>query len=171
MIPTLSTERLTLRAPRLDDFGAYAEFCASDRAKFVGGPLDRVEAWAKFCGLPGQWALRGYGRWIVADRDTDAPLGIVGIYHPDDWPEAELAWTMFEGGEGRGLALEAALAARAHVYATLGWTTTISCIDPDNARSAALARRLGCRPDGTFLHPKYGTMHIHRHPAPSDCAA
>ncbi|MEM7489747.1 MAG: GNAT family N-acetyltransferase [Pseudomonadota bacterium] len=167
MIPTLTTDRLTLRAPRLDDFEAHAAFRASDRSAFVGGPGPRDRSWAHFAALAGQWVLRGYGRWVVADRATDAPLGIVGLHHPDDWPEPELAWTLYEDGEGRGLAQEAALAARAHAYGTLGWTTLMSFVDPANTRSMALARRLGCTPDGTHDHPTFGTFHVMRHPSPA----
>ncbi|MEM9796775.1 MAG: GNAT family N-acetyltransferase [Pseudomonadota bacterium] len=170
MIPTLTTERLTLRAPRLTDFEAHAEFRASDRASFVGGPDDRARAWSHFTGLAGQWLLRGYGRWVVADRDSDAPLGVVGLHHPDDWPEPELAWSVYETGEGRGLAQEAALAARDYAYATLGWSTLISFVDPANARSLALAERLGCRADGIYDHPRFGPFHVMRHPGPPHLA-
>jgi ribosomal-protein-alanine N-acetyltransferase len=171
MIPTLTTERLTLRAPRLSDFEAHAAFRASDRAAFVGGPNDRASAWSHLASMAGQWLLRGYGRWVVADRETDAPLGVVGLHHPDDWPEPELAWSVYAEGEGRGIAFEAARAARAHAYGALGWTTLISFVDPANARSAALARRMGCTPDGTHDHPRFGTFHVMRHPAPSELAA
>ena len=166
-IPTLTTERLTLRAPRLSDFDAYAEFRASARARFVGGPDDRIKAWGQFIGLAGQWMIRGFGRWIVADRATDAPLGVVGLLYPVGWPEPEIAWSMFAAGEGRGLAHEAALAARRHAYDTAGWSTAISLIDPTNARSVALARRLGCQPDGEYRHAVFGAMQIWRHPAPA----
>ncbi|MEM7642387.1 MAG: GNAT family N-acetyltransferase [Pseudomonadota bacterium] len=166
MIPTLTTERLALRGPRLSDFEAHAAFRASDRAALVGGPDSRATAWTHFTSLTGQWLLRGYGRWIVADRATDAPLGVVGLHHPDDWPEPELAWSLYAPGEGRGLASEAALAARAHAYDTLGWTTLLSFVDPANTRSMALARRLGCTPGGTHRHPDLGPIHIMRHPAP-----
>ncbi|MBF9035387.1 GNAT family N-acetyltransferase [Rhodobacterales bacterium HKCCE2091] len=168
MIPTLTTERLTMRAPRLSDFDTYAEFRASDRASFVGGPNTRREAWQQICAIAGQWALRGYGRWLVADRETDAPLGVVGIHHPEEWPEAEIGWSMFAAGEGRGLAQEAALASRRYAYETLGRTTIISLIDPANTRSVALGRRMGCRPDGTFEHEVFGTMHVWRHPGPGE---
>ena len=167
MIPTLQTERLTLRPPRPSDFEAFAVFYASERSGFVGGPLSRTKAWGHFCGLPGHWVLLGYGRWVAADRDTDEPLGAVGPVFPESWPEPEIAWTMFAAGEGRGLAFEAAQAARRHVYDTLGWRTAISLIDPDNARSVALGKRLGCTFETTFAHPEFGTMHIWRHPAPS----
>ena len=166
MIPTLTTDRLTLRAPRSDDFEAYADFRTSDRARTVGGPYSRAQAFEQLCAIIGHWSLRGYGRWMVADQETDAPLGIVGIYYPEDWPEPEIAWSVFAEAEGRGIAEEAARAARSYAYDTLGWTTVMSLIDPANARSVALARRLGCTDGETYDHPTFGTMHIWRHPAP-----
>ena len=166
-IPTLTTQRLTLRAPRLSDFDAYAEFRTSARASFVGGPNTQIQAWGQFIGLPGQWAIRGYGRWIVADRESDAPLGVVGLLYPIGWPEPEIAWSMFQTGEGRGLAQEAALAARDYAYTTARWTTAISLIHPTNTRSVALAERLGCQPEADYQHEIFGAMQIWRHPAPT----
>ncbi|WP_172961035.1 GNAT family N-acetyltransferase [Oceaniglobus roseus] len=166
LIPTLTTERLTLRAPVPADLPVFTEFRMSERSRTVGGPFTEDQAFHQFCGIFGHWNVRGYGRWIVADGETDAPLGIVGPFHPPNWPEPELAWTVFAAGEGRGVAFEAAQAARRHIYGTLGWPTLISCVAPDNARSLALARRMGCTADGQFEHPDHGILHIWRHPAP-----
>ncbi|MEO1689867.1 MAG: GNAT family N-acetyltransferase, partial [Pseudomonadota bacterium] len=46
----------------------------------------------------------------------------------------------------------------------------ISLIDPENARSIALAERLGARHDGDFTHDEHGFMRLYRHPAPADLA-
>lgn len=165
-IPVIETARLRLRAPEARDFDAYADFRGSDRARLLGGPYTRAQAFDQLCAIIGHWQLRGFGRWIVADRATDAPLGIVGLLHPEDWPEPEIAWSVFAPAEGRGIAEEAARAARAHAYGTLGWSTAISFVDPANHRSVALARRLGCTEDAPIDHPTRGPMHVWRHPAP-----
>ena len=107
-IPTLTTERLTLRAPGPEDFEAFAAFYASERASMVGGPEDRRDAWRRFAAILGHWHLRGYGFWTVAD--AHAPLGLVGLWYPEGWPEPEIGWMLFEG-EGCGIAREAAEAA------------------------------------------------------------
>ena len=166
MIPTLHTKNLTLRAPEWKDFDAYAEFRGSDRAKLLGGPFNREQAFDQLAEIAGHWQLRGYGRWMVADRQTDEAMGIVGIYYPVGWPEPEIAWSVFKTAEGRGVAYEAALAARDYAYGTLGWTTVISLIDPANTRSLALAARMGCTGGESFDHASLGTMHIWRHPSP-----
>lgn len=163
-IPTLETARLRLRAPGARDFDAYAAFRASDRARFVGGPFSRADSFTPFCALFGHWQVRGYGRWIVADRAEDRALGLVGLHFPEGWPEPELAWSLFDGAEGRGIALEAARAARDFARDRLGWTTAISLIAPGNARSIALAERLGAVHDGDHDHLHYGRLRRYRHP-------
>ncbi|MGR3502640.1 GNAT family N-acetyltransferase [Pseudaestuariivita sp.] len=167
-VPEVTTDRLRLRAPKASDLDAYAAFRASERSKTVGGPYPAHTAWSQLANLIGHWVLRDYGRWMIADKDTDAPLGVSGLYYPADWPEPELAWSVFEAAEGKGIAFEAATAARAYAYETLGWTRLISCVDPANTRSVALARRMGCVEEDAFEHPEYGTLHIWRHPAPEE---
>lgn len=165
-IPTVETDRLRLRAPRWSDFEAYAAFCASPRSAGVGGPYSRDAAFTRLTAVIGHWQLRGFGRWLVADRDTDAPLGIVGPFRPEDWPEPEIAWSVFEAAEGRGVAYEAALAARRYAYDVLGWTTAVSLTTPDNTRSIALAQRMGATRDGSYMHAEAGELYVWRHPGP-----
>ena len=167
LIPTIETARLRLRAPEPRDFEAYAAFRASERARILGGPNSRVDAFHMFCGLVGHWHLRGYGRWLVADRQTDEPLGVVGLYYPEGWPEPEIGWSLFHTAEGRGYAFEAAEASRAYAYDVLGWTTVASLIAPSNARSAALARRMGAELESHFQHPTLGPLDIWRHRPPA----
>jgi len=164
-IPTLETERLRLRAPGMADLDAYAEYCASDRAKSVGGPFSRESAFSRLCEIAGQWVLRGYGRWIVADKGSNDALGVVGLFYPEDWPEPEIAWTVFCKAEGKGIAYEAAMAARDYAY-DLGWSAPISCISATNPRSEALARRMNATLEAVFEHPEYGALNIWRHPEP-----
>ncbi|WP_209313560.1 GNAT family N-acetyltransferase [Jannaschia formosa] len=167
-ISVLTTERLTMRAPRLDDFEALAAFYASPRSRFVGGPLTRELAWRALAQEAGHWQLRGYGRWLVEAAGT--PVGLVGLWFPEGFPERELGWDLFDGQEGKGYATEAARAARRHAYETLGWTTLISLIADGNAASEGVARRLGARPDGRFTHARFGAATVWRHPAPSERA-
>ena len=93
-------------------------------------------------------------------------LGVVGPFYPETWPEPEIAWTMFAAAEGRGYAYEAALAARRYAYETLGFETIISLIADGNARSIALARRLGATFEREYTHPLLGSMQLWRHPPP-----
>ena len=42
----------------------------------------------------GQWALRGYGVWACEKIDGGAFIGAVGIFHPLDWPEPEIIYSL-----------------------------------------------------------------------------
>ncbi len=165
-IPRLETDRLRFRPPSLDDFDAEADFYASKRSVIIGGPLPRAEVWRKLAAVIGHWFLRGYGRWAIDDKQTGAYCGQVGLWFPDGWPEPEIGWHLMAHAEGRGLALEAAVAVRSYAYASLGWSTVISLISPGNERSIALAKRLGAGFEKIYVHPSYGDLELHRHPGP-----
>lgn len=142
--PTLETERLILRAPQRGDFEPWAELALSDRSVYIGGPMDRPLAWRVMGHLTGHWVHRGFGMFIFHAKGDPTPLGMAGQYFPEGWPERELGWSVWNAAaEGKGFAFEAAQAARDHAFGALGWTTAVSYIHPDNARSIALATRLG----------------------------
>jgi RimJ/RimL family protein N-acetyltransferase len=169
-VPTLTTGRLTLRAPRLDDFPPFAAHFASDRSVHEDGPLGRAGAWKEFAAGAGLWLIRGYGSLSVADRATGAYLGEVGIYHLASYPEPELGWMVVREAEGRGIAREAALALRDWAYRALGWATLVSYIAPANARSIRLAERLGARLDPGAPQPEDDPCLVYRHPGPGAAA-
>ena len=167
-IPEIETERLRLRAPRASDYEPFVAFRMSERALGVGGPYTRTEAFDQFGELFGHWVLRGFGRWLVADRQTDEALGVVGLMHPPDWPEPEIAWAVFENGEGRGIAFEAATASRTYAYDKLGWRRVVSLIVPSNSRSIELAKRMGAIFEAPYQHLTIGPMQIWRHLGPEE---
>lgn len=168
MIPVLHTERLTLRGPEARDWPAFRDYFASDRAAYTGGPKDEKQAWILFAAELGHWALHGFGMWTVTRDDT--PIGLVGCWFPATWPEREIGWLLWDGHEGQGYAFEAAQAARAQCYGPFGWPTAVSYIHRENARSIALAERLGCGPDAVATQPNAGAL-VFRHPAPQEIAA
>ncbi|CAN1557223.1 RimL Acetyltransferases, including N-acetylases of ribosomal proteins [Paracoccaceae bacterium] len=139
--PTLHTDRLTLRMPRLADFDHHAAFHASRRAEWEGGAKSRKATWYIWAGDVAVWALRGYGAFSVELDGTF--VGEVGIYQPDHFPGPEFGWMVTAEAEGKGFAFEAAQVALAWVGATFDWPHITSIIDPDNARSIALGLRLG----------------------------
>lgn len=162
-VPTIETDRLRLRAPKLGDLPAMTAFFASDRSHFVGGPRSAFDAHRGMMAIFGNWALYGQGMWYIADRDSDAYLGATGILNGPDWPEPELAWYVTEPAEGHGIAFEAVQAARAHAAQHLGLDRIVSYPAPDNSRSIALAARLGAvfEGEGTLMGEP---MHVYRHP-------
>lgn len=169
-IPELTTDRLILRAPSLADLPRVTAFYASERSHIIGGPLDARGAHRAMMAIFGNWALRGHGLWYIADRASDAFLGWTGVNYGPGWQEPELGWTVMEEAEGKGIAFEAASAARRHAAAHLGQDGLISYIAPHNTGSAALAARLGAvhESDGSLLgHP----VQVWRHPEQMQGAA
>lgn len=169
-IPTLTTDRLTLRAPVEADFEHVASFFASkERSWGFGGPLDRTGAWRWFAANIGHFVLKGFGFWFLETAEGET-VGMVGLWGPEGWNETELGWVMFEGAEGKGYAREAAEAVRAHAYDTLGWDALCSNIFPGNERSVTLAERMGARLEAEWDSPTHGTELVYRHPSKQELA-
>jgi RimJ/RimL family protein N-acetyltransferase len=141
-LPRIETLRCVLRAPRLEDAPAWIAIMTPDAEGHLGGPHTENGAFTEFAATVGLWLLRGHGLWTVTDHD-DRVLGFVLVgFEPGD-QAPELGWLFLPEARGRGLAAEAAAAARAHALGALGLPELVSYIDPDNARSRRLAERLG----------------------------
>lgn len=162
MIPTLHTERLTLRPMAWNDYSAYAELMASPRSGGMGGPFDTLGTWGMFCHDVAGWALFGIGALMV-DRQADGvTLGQVGVNHGPLFPEPELGWQLYLGHEGQGYATEAARCMRDWAFDVAGLSTLVSYIDPDNHASIRVAQRLDAVPDATAARPAPGDL-VWRH--------
>jgi len=148
-IPTLRTDRLTLRAYHASDLDALAAMQANPevRGPLGGNLLSRGETWSLMERVLGQWALRGYGMFAVEADGRCA--GWAGVLHPLEWPEPELAYSLDQPYWGRGIATEAVRAARAWAFAQLGVRRLASFIKADNARSIRVAEKLGAVREGT----------------------
>ena len=151
-IPTFETERLILRAHRMDDFKALAQVLCSDHARYMGGPMTPKQAWQSFCCDIAQWALLGHGSWAVERSDNGEFIGQITVIKPPYFPEIEIGWVLLPGAEGKGYAYEAACAALTFAFDTLKLETLVSYIDRRNTRSIALAERLGASPDPSAKH-------------------
>jgi len=166
-VQPIETARLTLRAPGAQDFEPWAAFAQSERAQYIGGPFDGGLAWRAFGHAIGHWVLRGFGSYVFTLKGSDAPLGMAGPWYPGNWPEAEIGWTLWDAAhEGQGYAAEAAAATLDHAFNTLGWRTAVSYIDAGNARSIALAERLGASLDTHAQSIREGLDLVYRHPHP-----
>tara|TARA_R110002073_G_scaffold15427_1_gene60871 strand:+ start:687 stop:1247 length:561 start_codon:yes stop_codon:yes gene_type:complete len=144
-IPTLETDRLILRAPRMSDAQAYLGFKGSERSVFTGGPIDAPKAAGNFFGIAGHWVLRGYGLFMATLKgDLDTPIGGFGVFHPLQYAEPEFGWTLYDGAhEGQGFAVEAMRAVIPWAWGVMGVDTAQSHIDEGNDASVAVAKRLG----------------------------
>ncbi len=169
-IPTVETDRLILREARESDLEALANFMMSERSYFVGGPLDRSNSWRLISGSLGHWLLRGYGMWYIHHKADDRVIGACGFIFREGWDEPELSWNVHDGYEGKGIAFEAASAARAYGAKHFDLDGVISYLDPSNTRSINLAKRLGAKYERDGGMPGTPMVQIYRHPTTGDTA-
>jgi RimJ/RimL family protein N-acetyltransferase len=162
-LPRIARDRIILRAPYLEDFPLYEEIACGQRGKYIGGPMSQTEAWEDFLQLIASWLLRGCGMWTVEEQTTGKTVGFVSLNHEAGDPEIELGFFCTEEAEGRGLAYEAAVAARNNAFFALNLETLVSYIDPENTRAIRLAERLGGAHDPSGDHD--GTV-CYRYPRP-----
>jgi RimJ/RimL family protein N-acetyltransferase len=151
IVPELRTERLLLRGFREQDLDDWAAICAdAEVMRWVGreGAVDRGEAWREIALHHGHWELRGYGMFAVEELESGRVVGRVGPWEPEGWPDFEVGWTTGRPWWGRGYAPEAARASILWAFEELGRDHVISLIADDNARSQAVAAKLGSRLDG-----------------------
>ncbi|MEO1719606.1 MAG: GNAT family N-acetyltransferase [Pseudomonadota bacterium] len=145
-IPIIETERLVLRAWRLSDLDALADFMGDEKlSQYRGGAVELSKAKSSMAAFNGDWSLHGYGGLAVAtQQSTDVPIGMTGLYHPPEFSEPELFYSLFEGAHGNGFAVEMC-------HAVISWVATsraslgplMSMIHPDNAPSRAVSERIG----------------------------
>ena len=166
-IPTLETDRLVLRAFRPADWDRFADMESKPEMRRYRGAnlLSREEAWASMQLILGQWGLRGYGLFAVAERGGAPFIGFAGVLHPADWPEPELAYSLDVPFWGQGFAVEAAAAARDWAFADHDFERLASFILPDNSRSIAVAQTLGAVREGMVaLRGFAAEWWVHRRP-------
>lgn len=171
LVPVLTTGRLILRAPRVEDAALYLAIATGPRGVGLGGPMTVDEAWYDFAAMAGGWMLHGHGGWTIEHRDTGATLGfvILGLEPGDEDPE--LGYLIDEAQEGRGYATEATLAARDYAFGALGMTRLVSYILKGNERSVALAERLGATLEGEIVYDGDTVPSlVYRHPLPGEVA-
>ncbi|MEM8570253.1 MAG: GNAT family N-acetyltransferase [Pseudomonadota bacterium] len=162
-VPELTTDRLRLRGPRLEDFEPYAAVMMSDRASHMDGPYSRRRAWSEFSAAAGQWLFFGHGSWSVIERATGDWIGEVSVNRPDHFPETEIGWMVTGRAEGRGFAREAVSEALTWVWAALRIASLVSYISRENDPSIRLAERLGAKFDPDAPRPVGDDCLVYRH--------
>ncbi len=163
-IPTLRTDRLILRPQAPGDTEALiAAFADDEFSRFItreGRGLTREEAWRPLTMVAGSWAVRGFGQWMVEEASSGLAVGRLGPWQPEGWPDFEIGWTIFPGHQGKGYAVEGAVAAMIWSRETLGRDHVIHLIDPANKGSERVASAIGAEPSGSWSIPAGGPVTI-----------
>ena len=128
--------------------------------RFIPIPRDEaaLESWS--VRFAEHWAAHGFGLWAVRPSDG-VGAGWVGACHPGWDPRfadrVELAWGVTASLRGRGLVSRAARAAAEGGF-DLGLSELLAFVEPENAPSLAVTRRLGMKPAGETHHPGEGVL-------------
>jgi RimJ/RimL family protein N-acetyltransferase len=143
IVPVLETERLVLRAIQLEDFDEFWAMLKDPGGHFFGDAKSFEDAWAEFLHLTGMWLLRGHGGWAVTLRATGDVVGFVQIGAEPGDMEPELGWILQQEARGKGIAAEAAKAAKSYAFGEGQVPSLVSYVDFENDPSRRLAERLG----------------------------
>jgi len=163
----LRTERLVLRRWRAEDGPPMAAINRDPEvARYLNRPPDEASAKVFVPWMTAHWADRGFGPFALeagrgcAGIEPGTFLGFAGVAYPTYLDAVahlpEIGWRLARGAWGRGLATEAASAARDHAFATLGISRLIALVHPKNGSSQRVATKLGMRVERQVHNPLLG---------------
>ena len=151
-IPTLTSERLILRAFLDKDTDGYAQSCEDEEVmRFLGGPMTRTQTDEMLARMRTHWDTRGFG--VFAMEHEGMLSGMCGIITPR-WesrfqPCVEILWRLRPELWGRGLVTEAARAALKDGFDKQRFEEVLAFTIPANERSTGMPRNL--KYAGAFL--------------------
>ncbi len=152
--PELETARLRLRGPRPADIDTIV-WLGAERALAAGmltfpHPYTRDDAEAWLARQAGGLARGDAVNFAVADRETDALIGAVGLHLDGDHRRAEMGYWIGKPYWNRGYATEAARAVVSYGFERLGLNRIQAAHFPRNPASGAVLRKIGMRCEGTL---------------------
>jgi RimJ/RimL family protein N-acetyltransferase len=151
--PSINTERLLLRAHRLDDFDAYAAMWADETVtRYIGGkPFSREASWTRFLRYAGHWPVMGFGFWAIEEKETGRFNGEAGFHElkralePLIEGTPEMGWVLVPDIHGKGYAGEALAAIVQWGERRFTEQDFVCLIDHGNLASIRLAEKFGFR--------------------------
>lgn len=157
----VNTSRLVLRSWREEDRESFAQMSQDAEVMRYLLPLaTRGESDAWIDRQAAHEAAHGICFWAVADRETGAFLGTVGLshirYEAHFTPAVEVGWRLARPAWGRGLAPEAAAACLELGFATLGFGQIVANTATGNTASQRVMQKLGMTrdPADDYDHPR-----------------
>jgi RimJ/RimL family protein N-acetyltransferase len=155
--PTLPVVRL--RVPTEEDAWTWhALFDDPEVMKFLGGASKELSAYHESTARQRRNAAEhGFCFWSVLNEDDE----VMGFTGAQPWPwgwgpavgEIEIGWRLGRAYWGRGYVTAAALETLDRVREA-GVGSVVAMVDAENARSAAVARRLGMDLARRFVTPE-----------------
>lgn len=156
--PVLETERLTLRAPTLDDTAALFRIRSDPEVmRYFGSPPISTREMAALHIENFQAAFqeqRGI-RWVITRRGSAQMLGSCGFWRlVKEHYRAEIGYDLAPEYWGMGVMTEAVGAILGFGFGPMGLHSVEAQIDPDNSASRRVLEKLGFVQEGYF-HENY----------------
>ncbi len=152
----LDTARLILRYQQLSDVAALVDLWTDpDVTRHLGGPRDREWLESVFEETAEEPFAERYDLWPVVERATGQVVGHCGLLEKEveGTPEIELTYVFARSAWGQGYATEMGRALRDYAFEELGLERLIALIEPENAASERVARKVGMRFDREVVRP------------------
>lgn len=161
----LETPRLLLKPLQDADFEPFAAMMATQGVAefltFDKVPQSREESRLQFDVMRALWDAQGFSFFSVFEKASGRWVGRVGPWLPPDWPGIECGWAIAPEFWGKGYADEAAVASIRWIFNEKpDLPRVISLIAPTNAKSQAVARKIGEAPTGETFPLKHLTLDI-----------
>lgn len=155
MSDIITTDRLRLREMTHGDLDFVAGIVGDpETMRFYPQVYDRDEARGWIDRQLVRYERDGHGLWLVDDRASGEPRGMIGLMmqNVDGEALAEVGYLVHRRYWRQGIASEAAAATRNHAFEVRGYPRIISLIRPVNEPSQAVARSIGETPWKTTIH-------------------
>jgi RimJ/RimL family protein N-acetyltransferase len=152
LLPLLESERLRLRAYRMQDLDAlYALYSDPRVMRYWSFPPwhELAQARAYLDRVFAEDAAGTVLAWAVADRASDAFIGTATLHSLQrEQARAELGYSLHPDWQGRGLAGEALRLVIAQAFGPMRLRRLEADVDPRNLASCRLLERLGFQREG-----------------------
>lgn len=142
----IETPRLLLRKKVVEDAPFFFELNSDPLVTQYTGDgafknIQEAEEIVKY--VIGQYEKNGYGRWLVAEKETGAPLGWCGLKYHDDTQETDLGYRFMQKYWGKGYATEAALACIDYGFKILKLNRIYGQAMKENVNSINVLKKVG----------------------------
>ena len=142
----LETPRLFLRKKVVEDAPFFFELNSNILVtQYTGdGPFENLKAAEDIVKyVIGQYEQNGYGRWLVAEKETNNPIGWCGLKFHNDTNETDIGYRFLESAWGKGYATESAKACIEYGFKHFNLNHIIGNAMKENTASINVFKKLG----------------------------
>ena len=142
----LETERLIIREHVLSDAPFFFTLNSNyNVVKYTGDSsfkmIEEAEKIVQY--VINQYKENGYGRWLVAEKETGNPIGWCGLKFHTDTKETDIGYRLLESAWGKGYATESAKACIDYGFKHFNLNRIIGDAMKENTASINVFKKLG----------------------------